>query len=988
LIPTASQLAHEFYPNIWPNAEALQNSHTISTQTEQERVEEMLALIEKKAGTRRVLFIVDEVGHHLRNNDSLINNLDGLAKNLKELGKGAAWLIATAQETLPKTGPLFGLRDRFPIKIDLKPSDIREITQRRLLKKSADGVAALKSHFSASGQKLTLLTKLEKYPIEKELDEASFVEFYPMLPQQFDVLIDAIRSLARLQGGIGLRSVIRCVQDVLIGGLPGESAVVDRDVPSLVTVADFYDVLQTDIAPAAKDSVLGVDRIAHSYGANSWPHRVAKAIALLQQIDGFPITRHNLAALLYPAVGGDPISDQIAAAVATLLGDSLVPIGETDGVIGFLSETVSKIDKDRDNVIVTATSRLSVQSRLLREMFQKTPKVVIDGAKTVDSGISLFDNGREQKITDKDTDLRFLIQFVAEANLEKTKNDLITESLSTQNQSSVYIAAPRPSSVDDLLAEICRAEEIRRIHQNDTDPEVQRYNDGQEQLKNTKSSEVQQFLSNAIAKGWFIFRGNPSAAATLGGDVDSAMRAQLLSAAEQVFSKFKHANVNATASVAENFLRVSDLTQITGERDPLGVVTIQGTNTNIQLSDPALAEITDFLDKHSNPDGKRLLEEFARPPYGWSKDTTRYLAAALFYAQQIKIRTNGQEVKVVGDLAFGAFKTNTSFNGVTILPNVSEVPTEVRQRAAKRLSDLTGETLLPLPQKIAEVAVKHIPQFVKEFTNLPTRAADLGLPTDRFTRLQNGLADALVGDGSDAPMIFGAEESELHDDLIWARKIGKALDHGAEKTLRELSQLMQEAKRLAAQGVLTDLPDQLEVAGAETLATVKAGTFFDDVPALGHTLDAWRSLVADRSAEQVAMMRDGFAAQVESFRQSNDYLALDEGQRATTDENLSQLVFTCPADLAGLLTANATLVRLGNQLQSIRSAVQKAVTPSPPPEVKFGEGKEKSPLYKTSRVSLKPVLKSEADLDATVKLLEGHREDLKGGTEIRISIIG
>lgn len=986
LIPTASQLAHEFYPNIWPNAEALQNSHIISTQTEQERVREMLALIEKKSGSRRVLFIVDEVGHHLRNNDSLISNLDGLAKNLKELGEGRAWLIATAQETLPKTGPLFGLRDRFPIKIDLKPSDIREITHRRLLKKSADGIADLKSRFAASGQKLTLLTKLEKYATEKDLDESSFVEFYPMLPQQFDVLIDAIRSLARLQGGIGLRSAIRCVQDVLIGTQPGSPAVVDREVPALVTVADLYDVLQTDIAPAAKDSVLGVDRIAHAYGENSWPHRVAKAIALLQQIDGFPITRHNLAALLYPAVGADSISDSVNDAVATLLGDSMVPIGETDGVIGFLSETVSKIDKDRDNIIVTSTHRLAIQSRLLREMFQKTPKTVLDGAKTVDSGISLFEAGREQKITDKDTDVRFMIQFVAEANLEKAKNELVTESLSTQNQARVYIVAPRPTVIDDLLAEIHRAEEIRRIHQNDTDPEVQRYNDGQEQLKTIKSSEVQQFLTTAIGKGWFIFRGNPSSAATLGSDVDTAMRSQLTIAAEQVFSKFKHANANVGAAVAENFLRVSDLTQITSERDPLGVVTIQGTNTNIHLGHPALAEIADFLDKHSNPDGKRLLEEFARPPYGWSKDTTRYLAAALFYAQQIKIRTNGQEVKVIGDLAFGAFKTNTSFNGVTILPNVSEIPPEVRQRAAKRLSDLTGETILPLPQKIAEIAVKHLPQFVKEFTNLPSRAANLGLPTERFTRLQNGLADALVGDGSDAPMIFGAEESELHDDLIWARKIAKALEHGAEKTLRELTQLMGDAKRLAAQGVLTDLPGELEATGAETLASVSNGTFHDDIPALGHTLDAWRERVGQRCAQQVETMREGFAAQVDSLRQSGDYLALDEGQRATTDENLAQLVFTCPADLEGLLTANATLVKLGGQLQAIRASVQKAVTPVPPPELKFGEDKETAPSYKTTRVSLKSVLRSETDLDATMHLLERHREDLRNGTEIRISI--
>lgn len=632
LIPTASRLAHELYPNLWPNAEALLTSHTISTQTEQERVTEMLDLVEKKTGSKRVLFVVDEVGHFLRNNDSLINNLDGLAKNIKEIGQGKAWLVATAQETLPKTGPLFGLKDRFPIKIDLKPSDIREITHKRLLKKSAEGTATLKDHF---GEKLVHLTRLEDFPTERALDEGSFVEFYPLLPQQFDVLIDAIRSLARLQGGIGLRSAIRCVQDILIGVNPGEPAVVDRPVPALVTAADLYDVLQPDIAPIAKDSVLAVDRVAQSYSKDSWEHRVAKAIALLQQIDGFPITRHNLAALLYPEVGADTITDAIEAAVEELLKDKLVPIGETEGTLGFLSEAVSKIDKDRENIVVTSTHRLAIQSRLLRELFQRTPRVVIEDAKTVDGGISLFDGGREQKITEKDTDIRFLIQFIENAHLENTKNELLTESLASTNLHKIYIAAPRASEIDDLLSEMVRAEEIRKLHLNDTDPEVQRYVSGQEQLQVTKAAEVQQFLTNAIMKGWFVFRGSPSAAATLGADREAAMKSQLAAAATDVFSKFKDAAENVASNVAENFLRVNDLTQITSERDPLAVVKIQGTDTQIDLSHPALREITDFLDRHSNPDGKRLLDEFARPPYGWSKDTTRYLVAALFYAQRI-----------------------------------------------------------------------------------------------------------------------------------------------------------------------------------------------------------------------------------------------------------------------------------------------------------------------------------------------------------------
>ena len=49
------------------------------------------------------------------------------------------------------------------------------------------------------------------------------------------------------------------------------------------------------------------------------------------------------------------------------------------------------------------------------------------------------------------------------------------------------------------------------------------------------------------------------------------------------------------------------------------------------------------------------MDEFSKAPYGWMKDTIRYLLAALFYAKKIKLRTNGNdELTVVGDQSLDA----------------------------------------------------------------------------------------------------------------------------------------------------------------------------------------------------------------------------------------------------------------------------------------------------------------------------------------------
>ena len=90
----------------------------------------------------------------------LILNLDGLAKNLKNIGDGKVWIVGTAQQTLTaddakaalNSPELFKLNDRFPIQIALESNDIKEICYTRLLGKSA--AAEAESPRDAAAEKL------------------------------------------------------------------------------------------------------------------------------------------------------------------------------------------------------------------------------------------------------------------------------------------------------------------------------------------------------------------------------------------------------------------------------------------------------------------------------------------------------------------------------------------------------------------------------------------------------------------------------------------------------------------------------------------------------------------------------------------------------------------------------------------------------------------------------------------------------------------
>lgn len=137
--------------------------------------------------------------------------MQGTLQNLKDLGRGKAYFLGTAQQTLTEDNPLaklnsdklYKLNDRFPIKIDIEASDIKEITTKRLLGKSAEGTATLRALYSQFGDQLKLHTRLrdvERTPYRSDLDETQFINLYPFLPHHFNLLINLLSRLAKKNG--------------------------------------------------------------------------------------------------------------------------------------------------------------------------------------------------------------------------------------------------------------------------------------------------------------------------------------------------------------------------------------------------------------------------------------------------------------------------------------------------------------------------------------------------------------------------------------------------------------------------------------------------------------------------------------------------------------------------------------------------------------------------------------------------------------------
>jgi hypothetical protein len=90
--------------------------------------------------------------------------------------------------------------DRFPLQVHLEPSDISEVTSRRVLSKNAAAQKALGDLFDANRGRFTEHTRLTADIKLPEPTRDSFIDLYPLLPYEIDLIIQVVSGL-RTQGG-------------------------------------------------------------------------------------------------------------------------------------------------------------------------------------------------------------------------------------------------------------------------------------------------------------------------------------------------------------------------------------------------------------------------------------------------------------------------------------------------------------------------------------------------------------------------------------------------------------------------------------------------------------------------------------------------------------------------------------------------------------------------------------------------------------------
>jgi len=857
-IARASNIIPAILPEEFPTPESFRTLRFEEAGDMRDLAQRIIEICRRKTGHENILILIDEAGQYVAPRGELILNLDGLARNFKELGKGKVWIAATGQQTLTEiiekatynSNELNKLKARFPISIHLDATDIREITHRRLLGKSEEAVKELQEMFVRHGQSFVRHTRLTGTSLFKgDTDADTFARLYPFLPQHFDLLLELIRTLARSTGGIGLRSVIRVIQDVLVDKSrilgPDALKLADRTVGELACVDDFYDTLQADILKVLPHAKEGVDRVVKIFGADSLEARVAKAVAALQPVENFPRTAENIAALLYRRIGGPSPLEQVREALGKILAQKecgLVEDPETGGY-SFLSDSVKPIREKRNSYTPSAGETMRAKIDVLKNgtqdhpLFRVQPSARLENTKEVKAGVKLD----RSPVVGGNEEIEILLEFADPELWEQKKSDfLISTNTQPELKNKVVLLAKKDDVVEEGLLEIVRSEKVfLEVDERNADQVVAQYLRSERQAGERHRGRVARALEKSMLEGVFIFRGKPTPVREAGKRLDAALRRILAEAGKEVFPHFHLAPIRPSTDLAAKFLEVERLDRMTKEQDPLNLVVKSGGAPRVNTEAPVLAEVLRKLrfevevSGTGRIQGSELQNLFSGPPYGWTKDTVRYLFAALLRAGEVVFHLPGAEgpIKTQGRQAAEAVKSTMAFKNVGVSLRDSKPQPEALEKASRRLEHLFGEQVLPLEEQISSAVRKHVPELRETISALPDRLHLLGLAgADRARQLKEDLDTLMKADAGGAASILGGDRCSLPDEINWVKSVSEALE--SEDDIRRAQSVLESIAGLEA--MIRD--EKKEILSGEDKEAIQeilgSETFYEKLPEL------------------------------------------------------------------------------------------------------------------------------------------------------------
>ncbi|MEZ4390230.1 MAG: BREX system P-loop protein BrxC [Polyangiales bacterium] len=833
----ASRVLHELEPDTYPMADswvkAVKNKADITPGKLAERASE---LMRRRCPGRSLIFVVDEVGQFVARDVQKMLDLQAVVQQLGVKGRGKHWVVVTSQEKLgelvsgldDKKIELARLMDRFPLQVHLEPSDISEVTSRRVLSKNAAAQTALGALFDANRARLTQHTRLTAEIKLPELTREAFIDLYPLLPYQIDLIIQVVSGL-RTQGGASRhvgganRTIIKLAQQLLIHP---DVKLADRPLGELARLDQVYDLVSGNIGSEVRAKIGAISKqVEHPLA-----QPVAKAICLLQYVKSVHRSAENVAASLHRSVDGDSQLASVKEALRALEDAHLVRQGDD----GYRIPTPAEDDweRNRNGINPKPGDAHRLYQEVLAAFWQPQPAHTLFDTKSFKAGLAI--HGKEST----PGDVVFQLHLAEEGkDFAALADELRTRS--QQERKHVFWAVALNDAMDRETVELFRSREMLGRKRGDTKAEDTPALLAEERARERRHlDELRRLLRAACLSGRVYFRGTDRSPTDRATDVNKAAVEALSQVLPEVFERFKEgaSKIQEVKKGAEALFTAENLQGLPAVFTSLDLLRDEKGKTVFRSDSGALKEVLDRIEERANygdtASGRYLADHFASEPFGWDFEVVRLLVLSLLRAGKIEAVSKGQTLDTVTTLdARKTFTDNNLFRQAAFRPKKG-IEFEELVKAAEAFRDTFG----------SEVRELNAGAIVAELRREVSRHEDT-VSAARTILIENQLPGAAALEGASGQMkaiLRGSEDNAIATFNASHRAIKEAIRRAVElgHALTEPA-LLDLGRARAAQGTIwgflaheDDISDELRARAVLLSDLLARETFFRELPAI------------------------------------------------------------------------------------------------------------------------------------------------------------
>ncbi len=713
-------------PMSWFTSRAGTHSRSESPEEAVRAIGDMLA--HRRPGATLFL-VVDEVSQYVLSNKDRVDRLRAFATALGAGLKGKAWLLALGQQKLDEDADdsfLVWAKDRFPpkLRVHLAATNIRDVVHKRLLQKKPEMAGTLGDLFQTHRADL----KLFAFGCE-DVTPDSFIEIYPMVPGQIDLLLQITSALrtrsARAQGDDqAIRGLLQ-----LLGELFRGQKLAELPVGSLVTLDQIYEVQHTALD---SDIQASMARVLSKCTADEdgLMVRAAKAVAMLELIqETLPTDAKLVAQCLFDRVDRGNQVSEVTEALEELRRRNLLGYSEKTGYklqsssaeewererreLGVPREVISELVQDGLESLLAVPDRARLRGRPF-----PWAGVFSDGRRADD--VSLVDPRDEAVVR---VDFRML------STKERVESNWVTRSAeSTLSDRLVWLAGDGED-----LERLCR--DLKRSRRM-----VERYKPRRESLnpprkllltqEENRAEDLTDTVSKAIAATWMsgklFFRGRAIVPTEQGSTFATALNAAGTTVLKELFPHFLATQIQPSELLQTiGDLRGASPKFLTGE---LGILELDAGRYVPVCSGVVPRRIQEHTEAESGLSGTGMLAHFGGPPYGYTANVVKACAIGLLRAGKLVVQPEaGAEITAIRDAGVRELvEKDRTFRRATFLPaGDDDIGFSSRARICKFFEQQLGQSMDRENDPIANAVAEHFPKLAQQLRDVLTQMGRL-----------------------------------------------------------------------------------------------------------------------------------------------------------------------------------------------------------------------------------------------------------------------